>query len=265
MKKRYDFGRFSTILLCIVGVFVFLGTFVLAVVEPQGPNTITNAGSGRFLNSSGSIRIDAEAGNVTALVIDQRRSTQAWQGYYGNVTGTITLDDGNNQTLYDWSLPNPTGEIYASNDSIVTWNKVYCMNVSSISINKTYNGIVYSINGSDIELNFGINATDKDGLNETFNSTYTDTTGFSVGGTLINNVDGCSMANPYTDEASSSAWQELLLSDNTSLVFTALVRGDADAYKTGTEPADFQMLVLEDGHVGSETATTPYYFFVELA
>ena len=266
MKKRDNLIREYAVLLSIASIFVLLSSFVLAASEPQGPTTITSAGSGRFQNNSGSVQIPAQAGNVTALVIDHSRSTEAWQGYYGNITGTITLDDANNQTLYDWSLPNPTGEIYASNDSIVTWVNVYCMNVSSISINKTYNGIIYSTNGSDIELNFGINVTDKDGLNETFNSTYSDTTGFSVGATLINNVDGCSMANPYTNQASSSAWQEVLLSDNTSLIFTALIRENANGFQAGsTDTFDFQMLVLEDGHVGSETATTPYYFFVELA
>ncbi|MBI3027273.1 hypothetical protein HYY70_04100 [Candidatus Woesearchaeota archaeon] len=85
-----------------------LSAFVLAQTEPVGPDTITIAGSGRRTNNSGSLSLQAQAGNVTALVISSVRATQAWQGYYGNITGTIALDDANNNTLYDWSLPNPS-------------------------------------------------------------------------------------------------------------------------------------------------------------
>ncbi|MBI3027276.1 hypothetical protein HYY70_04115 [Candidatus Woesearchaeota archaeon] len=126
----------------------------------------------------------------------------------------------------------------------------------------------YTINGSQIELNFGINATDRDGLNETFNDTYTDATGFRVGSTTIDVADGCSLAHPYTSQAyDSSQWQELLLSDNSSIIFTALVRENANGFEAGsTDTYDFQMLVLENGHVGQDgpAQLTNYYFFVEL-
>lgn len=268
MKKRnIDLNLFrGQFLFVVLSLFVLLAASVLA--DPNGPDSITVAGSGRHTNESGAVRLDAFAGNVTALVITQVRSTQAWQGYYGNITGTITLDDANNQTLYDWSLPTPSGEVYASNGSIVAWNKIYCMNVSG---NRNYSGpgggIYYNINGTGIELNFGINVTDKDGLNETFNDTYTDATGFKVGATTIDVVDGCSLAHPYTTEAYlETGWQELLLTDNASMVFTTLVRDNANGFQTGaTDTYDFQMFVLENGHTGSELTTTPYYFFVELS
>jgi hypothetical protein len=234
---------------------------------PQGPNTINISSSGRNPANTAPVTVQAEAGNVTAVVIDGTKVTEAWQGYYGNITGTIVLDDANNATFYDWSLPDPTGEIYASNYSSVTWSNVYCINVSQNGTNPIRpGGIVSNINGSQIELNFGINATDLDGLNETFNATYTDTTGFKVGAITIDIDDGCSLAQLYTDESRDSGWEELLLTDNTSLIFTALIRDDADMYKTaGGETADFQMLVLENGHPGSESTTTSYYFYVELA
>ena len=188
------------------------------------------------------------------------------------------MDDANNVTFYDWVLPDPTGEIYASNDSGVVWSKIYCMNLSSLrttgGIGSTESGIIaYSTNMSAIEARYGINNTDfnsttndLDGLNETFNDTYVDVTGFMVGNVEINVLDGCSMAHPFTDENHNVDWQELLLTDNESLVFTALLRENQDMYKSaGSETADFQMLVLENGHVGSETSTTPYYFYVELS
>ena len=73
------------------------------------------------------------------------------------------------------------------------------------------------------------------------------------------------MANPYTDQAPGAGWQEVVLTDNVSMIFTALIRNSADDFKSTATFADFQMLVLENGHVGSEASTTPYFFFVELS
>ncbi len=91
-------------------LLVALSGIVSAV--PQAPETFTVTESGRRGNQSAQT-IEAEAGNVTALSVDAQIITQAWQGYYGNITGTITLDDADNITFYDWSLSSPTGEIYA--------------------------------------------------------------------------------------------------------------------------------------------------------
>ena len=202
------------------------------------------------------------------MVITHVRVTESWQGYYGNISGTITLDDANNYTLYDWSSPTPSGEIYASNGSSVTWSNIYCLNVTQNG--STVNGIprpdgsVTNINGSQIELNFGINNTDKDGLTETFNDTFIDS--FTVGSENFDVTDGCSAAHPYTNQIyAETEWQELLLSDNGTLIFTAIIRNNANGFQPGTEDTyDFQMLVLENGHTESAASTTPYYFFVEL-
>jgi hypothetical protein len=246
----------------LLSILILIASSVYAATVPKGANAIEVSDSGRNTLSNDSYIIQAWAGNVTALVITDIRITEAWQGYYGNVTGTITLDDGDNQTMYDWDLPDPTGEIYASNGTNVNWGKIYCMNVSGFSTNNTYNGITYSTNGSDIELNFGINATDKDGLNETFNDTFDSS--FQVGSITIDSTDGCSEAHPFVDENHNAVWDEVLLSDNTSLIFTSIIRQSQDAFKTGNEPADFQLMVLENGHAGSETQVTDYYFYVEL-
>jgi hypothetical protein len=273
-------GVFKGVIL-LLSAIILVASFVFAASssEPQGPELLNVTESGR--RTPGTVdAISAEAGNVSALVIDDIRTTEAWQGYYGNVTGTITLDDANNVTFYDWALPNPEGEIYASNGSSVTWSNVYCMNLSHTRPNDGSTGsgfestIYYNINMTQIEANFGINNTelgapaeDMDGLNETFNATYNDATGFRVGSITIDDDDGCSLAHLYTDESRDSNWQELLLTDNVSLIFTALIRENADMYRTaGTETADFQILVLENGHTGgAESVTTPYYFFVELS
>ena len=56
----------------------------------------------------------AYAGNITELNIVGTTITQTWQGFVGNVSGTITLDDSENNTLINWSLGDPEGEVYAT-------------------------------------------------------------------------------------------------------------------------------------------------------
>ena len=79
-------------------MFFLMVVYVRADVEPTYPDTLNEVSSGRWGGTS-AISIEAEAGNITELTIDDRRTTQAWQGYYGNITGTITLDDANNYTM----------------------------------------------------------------------------------------------------------------------------------------------------------------------
>jgi hypothetical protein len=41
-------------------------------------------------------------------------TTQSWQVILVNVTGTIQLADADDNIMYNWSLADPEGEIYAS-------------------------------------------------------------------------------------------------------------------------------------------------------
>ena len=237
-------------------MFFLMVVYVRADVEPTYPDTLTEESSGRW-GGTGAISIEAEAGNITEITIDDRRTTQAWQGYYGNITGMITLDDASNYTMYDWSIPNPTGEIYASNGSGVTWADIMCVDFTSTTD---------SLNETILETYFGIGASELDGFSETFNTTYTDATGFDVGGVTINTGDSCHQAYTYVDEAyQTNSFKEVLLTDNVSIIFTALLENSADGFKTGSDLHDFQMLVAENGHPGYEATTTTYWFYVELA
>lgn len=252
----------------IIGIMFIAGSlFTFSInANPQGASNVTVSSSGSNSASTAPVQIDAKAGNVTAIVVHAIRNTEAWQGYYGNITGRIVLDDGDNFTLYDWNLPNPTGEIYASNGSSVSWINIFCLNASQFDSSIRPGNVSSAINMTLLELRFGINLTDNDGINETFNDTYTDANGFRVGNTNINVEDGCSSVHPYTSEAYNIDWQELMLTDNSSIIFTAVLRNDAYSYQPGSQnTADFQMLVLENGHYGQEDTTTQYYFYVEMS
>ncbi len=262
--KRGNLTRFS---LLITGLFILALSIAYSAGNsfPEGPDSVDTINSTRQAPSAGPVTIQAEAGNVTQLKIINERATEAWQGYFGNITGNITLEDASDNLFYSWQLANPTGEVYAANYTTTDWASVYCINVSQNGSNAfpRPDGSVSSINGSQIELSYGINSTDLDGLNETFYLFWQGT--FKTGAITFSQEDGCSRANPYSAGGSNAIWDEVILSDNDTLIFTSIIEENQASYKASQEGADFQMLVLENGHVGSEFTTTPYYFYVELA
>jgi hypothetical protein len=191
------------------------------------------------------------------LRINATRITSRWQGYYGNITGVITLDDAVNNTLYQWDLASPEGEIYAVNSSNTpVWGDVFCFNFSN---NKSAGQpIVQNFNGNDLENTLGMNPTDVDGVDETFNRTFTGS--FKVGSKTIDSTSGCSVVALNVNDAYQEVnFEEVLLTDNESIVYTALLEQDATGFSGA--PLDFQLIVGENGDT---TEATNYYFYVEL-
>lgn len=258
-------ARMLSVIVAVI-VLVILSYPVLA--QPEGPGQIIRGSNERrgqsgTDNATGGTIVQAQAGNVTALTINSTKITSRWQGYYGNVTGEITLDDAFNSTLYNWQLASPQGEIYASNGSAtgaVTWANVFCFNYS----NNRSEGqpIVQRFNGTDLEQMIGANVSngDRDSVNGTFNATFTGS--FAVGSTTIDNTDSCRQVTLFVNDVHQTTdFVEVLLTDNNSIIFTALLEQDADGFQTGAATLDFELIVGENGDI---TTATNYYFFVEL-
>ena len=242
---------------------VLLSYAVLAQATPQGPATVIRGTPDRRTiavdNTTGGALIQAQAGNVTALNINSTRLTLRWQGYYGNVTGVITLDDASNNTLYNWQIASPQGEIYASNGSAsgaVTWANIYCFNYTN---NLSEGGSrVQRFNGTALESMIGSSTGDRDNVNATFNASFTGS--FSVGSTAISSTSGCKQTTLFvSDLYQTTRFVEVLLSDNDSIVFTSLLEQDQTGFSGRS--LDFEMIVGENGDT---VAASNYYFFVEL-
>ena len=241
------------VVILLVIVTTLSSTIVLA--DPSGPDGIARGDSERG-PSADPIEVEAQAGNVTALTINATRITKRWQGYYGNITGTITLDDADNNTLYDWKMASPEGEIYAVNASAVSWPDVFCFNFSNNKSQGQSN--LQKFNGTDLEGSLGIGPTDGDGVDETFNRTFTGT--FQVGSKTINSESGCSLVSlNVNDVADELNFNETILTDNNSVIYTTLLEQDKTGFQGST--LDFQMIVGENGDVSGPST---YYFYVEL-
>ena len=238
----------------IAGIFfmflliVAVASFVLAT--PTGPNNLTVISSQRY-STAPSQTTNAMAGNVSELSFAANTITQTWQGYFGNITGTIVLGNSNNQSLYSWNLISAHGQIYATRTSTVpAWTSVKCANLTEVQ-------------GEDTALNVNESVA-ADSVNNTFLNT-TDFAQFYVGAININTSQGCFAARLYnsTGQSSTTHFGEVLLKEpGTNIIYTSILDQKALGFDSRTH--DFEMLVGEDGHSG-DTSTTPYYFYVELS
>ncbi len=246
-------NRQALFVLMFLVSFVFVTGIVFAA-EPYGVSSVTEEASS-FGNGSASVPSShgAIAGNVTEITVDGKSITRAWQGYYGNVTGTIQLADSSDNIMYNWTSSSLTaqGEIYASTNDSIQWSSVQCFNF-------TANGSV-QINLTTLESSFNIGASDGDGVDETFAlnnhaSFNLSTTEFTTGQCNNTKVFGPSGALTF-DEAL------LVDTSKNATVFVSILDDDTTGFDNNAH--DFEMLVLEDGHSG-ESTTTDYYFYVDL-
>ncbi len=233
MKKQISFILFLLVSIAFISFATALpnGAVVEAGISQRGDVTSPQQDD------------NAYAGNITELNVSGVSITQSWQGYFGNVTGSITLNDALDHVLYNWSATSPSGEVYASNSSTINWDGIMCYSNAN---NLTY-----------FENMFGIKTGDMDGIDETFNLNnhpefYTNQKQFTAGS--CNNVE-------LYNQAGIGTFNEVLLTDGLNIVFTSILLEDVVGFDSN--PHDFEMIVLEDGH-GTDTSTTTYYFWVEL-
>lgn len=252
----------------VILILALFSVVVFADPDPSGPANIDRGASERrTADSNDGIVEPSTAGNVTSLNINSTEITKRWQGYYGNVSGLITLDDANNNTLYNWQLASSDGEVYASNGSSVTWSNIQCLNFTADE--SSAEGYRYNLSSANNLIGLGSDSEQakEDSVNATFNLTYgdagsgtTDET-FEVGSVTIDNAANCSMANLFNSNGwQSSSFHEVLLTDNESIIFASLLENSVAGFQN--IGIGFEMIVGVNGT--DSTTTDNYYFFVEL-
>ena len=259
MKRKHFF---------IVAMVTIISISVVLAVEPFGA-TLTEIGNETSTPDSPE-SVAAIAGNVTELNIQGYSVTQSWQGYYGNVTGTIQLADSLDNILYNWTLASPQGEIYASTNNSIDWAYTQCFNFTADGTYASDTGNAgttsqFGANLSYLESLYGMESDDVDGINETFNLNgagthdqfYTNNLEFSEG--------ECQSTRLFSNAGlgENDKFEEVLLYEPTtsSVIYASILDEDVLGFDGNTH--DFEMMVPEDGH-GVDTSVTTYYFYVEL-
>lgn len=198
-----------------------------------------NASPAEYLNTSG--------GSFTTIILYGESQNLKWKAYAGNVTGALVLDDADDYSIYQWEQTTLTGQVYASRNNSVEWSSIGCANVTHVANEEDY-------------MNHTTSAFDS--INNTFK--YNTHKSFSVGTEPILNST-CKATYTWVNDAAQSPsenakFQEVLLYDGSSLVYTTFINDDTVGFNAKTY--DFQMIVAERGVGGY--AATPYYFYVEL-
>lgn len=239
---------------------LMLVTFSAAIVfaennVPHGAENVTIVHSGAG-NASlyPAASTNAEAGNLTELTITGVTQTKTWQGYYGNVSGTIILEDASGNRFYDWNAAEPQGQVYASVNDTISWTDVGCAPTDNDTYLSSWNTY------------YGITDADYDSINLTYN--YTDHPTFYAGTT---NITGCPTAYTFVNSTRQHGDYPavLLTSDaNTTMIFTSILENKTNGTRSGINgfdnaDHDFQLLVAENGQFGNDIVT-PYYFWVEI-
>ena len=242
----------------IAALVLVLVSAAAAFAAPNKPDQFSEGTAQSRTIDNSDKTVSAYAGNVTQISIYHTMITKRWQGYYGNVSGIITLDDANNFTMYDWGLGTVEGEIYAANASSVQWGTIRCINLSSTYRGQNCTGQNEAcLNVTEIESAYGMGASDVDGVDETFNNTLGS---IMVGTSTISN---CPMVSLYTNDSSKSTyfWNETMLTYNNTetIIYAGVVNDNSWGFNNVTW--DFQMIV---GDNGLDNSATNYYFYVEL-
>lgn len=266
IAKRTLRGCFGVIVFLALSLFLFLPR--VSAITPSGAQT--EPGIPETAPADPADHENAYAGNVTSVDITGYTTTQSWQGFFGNVSGVIELTDINNNTMYNWTLASPQGEVYAStNETGIMWTHIQCFNFTATGTydgNEWGNGGLTNQNGTNItqlEDRYGIKWDDVDGVNETFfennghDEFYTANKQFITSECLSTMVYG-------PNGPTANLFEEVLLYEpvSSSIIFASLLEENDPA---GFDDAnhDFEMLVLENGH-GTDVDSTDYYFYVEL-
>ncbi len=237
MKNR----PYALATLLLLGMLLFA---TIAIADPSGATISSNSTDyGPTINPSSHT---ANRSTITTIVLNALQQDQHWKAYVGNVTGTLTLDDSNNNTIYDWtSITSPTGEVYASRSGSLDFGSVSCADTATIS-------------SEEVAMNMTSGGADN--ISATFNAT--DHTPTLVAGTTLSS---CPMTSLYVNDASqgqtsSADFQEFLMEEATnSLVYVAILNDNTVGFDGSTY--DFEMIVAESDRNANPY---PYYFYVEL-
>lgn len=229
MRSRHKVG---------IAVFAIMLAILLPSVLAAPSGMDINAGPATTKGFFGAGLIGAQGGNATSLNASVETQTLAWQGFYGEVIGNVTLRDMNGNQIYSWEQLIENGTVFASRDSNVDFTNITAQN--------------------DCTIDEDLTGTGSDRVNKTF--TPSNNTEFRIGTSIIVAGTACT-AHTYVNNASQSIdFEEIILTDNggQTSIFATKIENDATGFDGGQH--DWQMIVPE---YRNETLST-YYFYAEL-
>jgi hypothetical protein len=249
MLEKKEGSLFESVFVFFAFAVVTLAFLNFVSAVPSGPDSIVLANETK--SASAALTVNVSGGYITTMNITATTQNTKWKGMVGQVTGSFTLDDSTGSSLFDWSLTNVGGEIYATRNSTTpTWSGIRCANNSLM---ETEN---YLMN----------HTTSYDNITKTFNGTSH--ASFVVATTTIS-ANSCPTVNTYIANVSQDTdFEEVVLTDSTNftiggmLIYTSVIETNVVGFDGNSY--DFQMIVPENG-LATYTGATAYYLYVELS
>ncbi|MFC2135539.1 hypothetical protein ACFLTH_13075 [Bacteroidota bacterium] len=237
--------------LVLVVIYIFSALLIETHADPVGASA-TNTSTSSSVPSSDN-RSD-EGGSITTLQVSVTQQNFAWKAYVGNMTGSLTLDDANGRTIYDWTISQSSlaGQMFASRISSISWANLACANVTNIQAEETV-------------LTMG--ATDGDNINHTFS--YTEHPTYVIAGQTIYNST-CRSLFTYVNSTAqqdneTSVFSEIVLQNtNGQLIFVTDLESDEFGYSANgaiNRTFDFQLIVPDNDEANNQTT---YFFYAEI-
>jgi hypothetical protein len=292
-RKRLLDSRKILIILIVVLFCIdcIISIYAIDTTSPEGPTIVIANKTRRTVG--GPTSTSAAAGNVSQLTLTGSSTTQTWQGYYGNVTGMIRLDNAANQAMFTWRMPYPSGEIYASEISSVNWtsNNLRCYHFHNEPSSPGIFLDVWEYEQNSTAPSYaglGLTLQSVDGVDETFSNAsnapgypnfYTGTKYWNGTGGMAAGSPACPRTWLYnvsgrggwtTNSYNTTAFTELMIwgnvhgpgANNARPIYVGLIKQYGSKGFNG-KTYNYEMIVPDNGHRGN-TAPTTYYFYVEL-
>jgi hypothetical protein len=193
-------------------------------------------------------------GSIITISLDAVQQNPGWKAYVGNISGSLVLQDASAMSIYEWTMASAAlgGSIFISRASSINWTPIRCATSGEVV-------------AEDAAL--GFNPSIADSVNMTFNNTVHKGMPISGIGTINNNT--CRSTATFVNAtrqvvSDTSKFQEILLSDTSSLVYGTFIDQDSSGFSTNSTNGityDYQLIVGDPKNITSYT----YYFYADLS
>ncbi len=270
---KKELWRTVIFVLFVFSVINLIVTFVYAT--PIGPtviiwgNTTKNATQSTKVNASINGTL-TPGGYIFTAGLTSIQKNSRWKAYVGNVTGTLVLDDADDNTIFQWSLGTSfSGNVLATRASgNINWSGINCTWIYEGS--RRYNESNRSAEEAE---NAALSHTSKnDNITATFSKA--NHSSIQIGGITIGKNDCFSLQTRQKDneqvfsDSNNANFTEVILYDAAfnksggNIVYQTKIENDITGYRSDST-YDFQMMLPENG-LASWASSTAYYFYVEL-
>jgi len=212
--------RFLVLMAAVL--LLIYGSANMVSAAPAG--ALITAGSLENGTGTSAENITINAGEVQAANLYGKTITAKWAGFYGNISGGVSLEDASGNVFYNWSLSDVTGSVvYATNDTVSSW---------TLS------------NASEADMPAYVQGTSTD----SFNNTFTASEQFVSPTQTVDNV-------LYATTYGTGTFKTYALKSSGEIVFAGKSPGSQAGFNGGS--VDYQILVPAQ-------SDTNYYFYLEL-